>query len=290
MTRFADELFDDLMREHGSTLAGTRVPAAPKRHLASRPVLLAAGAGGVAAAAAAGTLVAGGGTPAYAVTAHPNGTVSLAVYGKAGISQANAKLQQLAGGRVVVVPVEPGCPGITSLRAPAVPVRDVRLSVDAKTGAISTLDTSGIPAGDIMVVGFQQSATGMSATSAWLTSAPVPRCVSIPPAPVPVPAGGSSQPVPPGSSAQPAPAGSSGQSAPAGSSGQSAAPARPPARPVPGGASAQPAAPGSSAQPVPFVPSGTGQAGSSARPVPRTTGPASGIATSPAPGAVPASR
>jgi hypothetical protein len=239
MTRFADELFDDLMREHGSTLAGTRVPPAPKRHLVSRPVLLAAGAGGVAAAAAVGTLVAGGGTPAYAVTAHPNGTVSLAVYEKAGISQANAKLQQLGDGRVVVVPIEAGCPGITSLRPPAVPVRDVRLGVDAKTGAISTLDTSSIPAGDVMVVGFQQSATGMSATSAWLTSGPVPRCVSVPPAPAPVPAGASSaQPVPGGASAQPVPFAPSG-------SGRTGSAARPvPETPGPASGTATSPAPG----------------------------------------------
>ncbi len=78
MTRFADQLFDDLMREHGSALAHTRVPAAPKRHLAARPVLLTAGAGGLAVAATVGTLLAtGGGTPAYAVTTHPDGTVTL---------------------------------------------------------------------------------------------------------------------------------------------------------------------------------------------------------------------
>ncbi len=283
MTRFADELFDDLMREHGPALAATRVPPAPRRHLASRPVLLAAGAGGVAAAAAVGTLMAGGSTPAYAVTAHPNGTVSLAVYEKAGISQANAKLQQLGDGRVVLVPVEAGCPSITSLRPPAVAVRDVRLGVDPSTGAISTLDTSSIPAGDIMMLGFLQSAKGMSVESAWLTSGPVPRCVSVPPAPAPapVPAGGASaQPVPGGSSAQPVPGGSSAQPAPGGSS----------AQPVPGGSSAQAVPGGAFAQPVPFVPSGPGQTGSAARPVPGTPGPASGAATSPAPGAVPASR
>ncbi len=87
MTRFADQLFDDLMREHGSALAHVKAPAARQaapRH--ARPVLLTAGAGGVAVAATVGTLVAGGGTPAYAVTAHPDGTVSLAVYQQSGIA------------------------------------------------------------------------------------------------------------------------------------------------------------------------------------------------------------
>lgn len=117
MTKFSDQLFDDLMQEHGQALAGVRVPAARERHV-PRPVLLTAGAGGLAAVAAVGTLVAGGGTPAYAVTTHPDGTVTLALYQKSGIPGANAKLSQVGDGRVVVVPVEPGCPSISSLPAP----------------------------------------------------------------------------------------------------------------------------------------------------------------------------
>lgn len=117
MTKFSDQLFDDLMQEHGPALAGVRVPAARKRHV-SRPVMLTAGAGGLAAVAAVGTLVAGGGTPAYAVTPHSDGTVTLALYQKSGIPGANAKLSQVGDGRVVVVPVEPGCPSISSLPAP----------------------------------------------------------------------------------------------------------------------------------------------------------------------------
>ena len=80
MTRFSDQLFDDLMREHGHGAGQDHGARGPKRHLTARPVLLTAGAGGVAVAAAVGTLVAGGGTPAYAVTTHPDGTVTLAVY------------------------------------------------------------------------------------------------------------------------------------------------------------------------------------------------------------------
>ena len=104
MTKFEDQLFDDLMREHGSTLTNARRPA-PRRHVATRRALLAVGGGGVAAAAAAGVLVAtaGGGapghsanlargtTPAYALTTHSNGTITLAVYQKSGIAAANAK-------------------------------------------------------------------------------------------------------------------------------------------------------------------------------------------------------
>ena len=72
MTKFEDQLFDDLMREHGSTLTHAKPPA-PRRHVATRRTLLAVGGGGVAVAAAAGVLVAtaGGNGPATAATRRP---------------------------------------------------------------------------------------------------------------------------------------------------------------------------------------------------------------------------
>ena len=56
MTKFADQLFTDLMWEHGSTLAQTRPPA-PRRPIASRRTLLAGGTGLVAVAATVGGFV-----------------------------------------------------------------------------------------------------------------------------------------------------------------------------------------------------------------------------------------
>src|ERR1700761_6237054 len=115
MTKFADQLFDDLMREHGAALAAP----APKRRLVTRPLLLTTGVAGAAAAAVAGVLVTGGGTPAYAVTSHADGTVSLAVYQQSGIAGANTRLRTLGDEQVVVVPVKAGCPSIDSLATPA---------------------------------------------------------------------------------------------------------------------------------------------------------------------------
>jgi hypothetical protein len=179
MTRFADQLYDDLMRDHGPALADTRPPVARPR-LASRRVVLTAGVGGLAVAATAGSLVAAGGSPAYALTTNPDGTATLAVYQQAGIAQANAKFRQL-GERVVVVPVRAGCPSISSLPRPAVPGKDTRISV--KTGRSAdgsiTVDAHGIPAGDIMVLGVQTTAHG-SQTGGVLTSGPAPSCVSLP--------------------------------------------------------------------------------------------------------------
>jgi hypothetical protein len=159
MSRFTDQLFDDLMREHGQVLASTKVPAAPKRHLAARPVLLTAGAGGLAVAATVGTLVAGGGTPAYAVTTHSDGTVTLAVYQQSGIAEANAKLHAL-GDRVVVVPVRSGCPSITSLPAPGVPAGQISVKTSGSSNGSVTVAAQGVPAGDILVMGVETTTSG----------------------------------------------------------------------------------------------------------------------------------
>ncbi len=152
MTRFADQLFDDLMREHGDGLARATMPPAAKRHLTARPVLMTAGAGGVAVATAIGTLIAGGGAPAYAVTTHPDGMVTLAVYQTSGIAGANSKLHQL-GDRVAVVPVEPGCPSISSLPTAGVPAAQISVEARASSDGSVTVDAQGVPAGDILVLG-----------------------------------------------------------------------------------------------------------------------------------------
>jgi hypothetical protein len=187
MTKFSDQLFDDLMREHGRALAHIARPAAARRHVTPRRALLAAGGGGLAAAAIAGTLVAGGSTPAYAVTKNPDGTVTLAVYQKSGIAGANARLRDMGDKRVVVVPVQAGCPRLDSLPAPAgAPAGQVAVRTSAANGPGSgtgtgsiTVDARGIPAGDILVVGSETSGDARL-TGARLTSGAAPSCVSLP--------------------------------------------------------------------------------------------------------------
>jgi hypothetical protein len=204
MTKFEDQLFADLMHEHRSTLAHTRLPAPPSRHVAARRTLVLAGAGGLGVAAAAGALVATSGgspahvasdaSPAYAVTTHPDGTVTLAVYQASGIAGANQKLHRL-GDQVVVVPVRAGCQPIGSLRPPKVaPHGHPSVSTGIGHGGSVTVNAKGIPAGDILVVGVETTTHGRLVTSlgaAKLTSAPAPSCVSLPSAPLP-PAGSES--------------------------------------------------------------------------------------------------
>jgi hypothetical protein len=221
MTKFEDQLFDDLMREHGSTLTNAR-RRAPRRHVATRRALLAAGGGGVAAAAAAaGVLIAaaaggapghsanlaGGTTPAYALTTHSNGTITLAVYQQSGIAAANARLRALGDRQVYVVPVGAGCPGMSSLPAPAVPLNGKHLSVQSgvSAGGSVTVDAKGIPAGDILVVAVETASNGNTRTSlgaGQLTTAPAPSCVSLPAPPAP--------PAPPGNGVSKTATGGSG--------------------------------------------------------------------------------
>jgi hypothetical protein len=202
MTKFADQLFGDLMREHGPALARIGPPAlsepalskpARGRHLATRRTLLAAGTACAAVAATAGVLAAGGGTPAYAVTANPDGTVTLAVHQESGIAGANARLRQLGDGQVVVVPVKAGCPSLRSLPAPAGPRSGhIPLQTTTSRDGSVTVKAKGIPAGDILVVGVETSAQGSTVTStggSTLTSPPAPGCVSLPSAPAPGTAG-----------------------------------------------------------------------------------------------------
>jgi hypothetical protein len=179
MTKFEDQLYADLLRQHGPALAATKPPASPRRHIASRGALLATGAGGVAVAATASVLATGGAAPAYALTTNHD-TITLAVYQESGIAQANARLRQL-GDHVVVVPVKAGCPSLGSLPKPAVPAKQVSLGVrGTKSGDGSiTVNAHGVPAGDILVVAVEVTAHGTQ-VAAGLTSPPAPSCVSLP--------------------------------------------------------------------------------------------------------------
>jgi hypothetical protein len=191
MTKFADELFTDLMREHGPALELVRLP---NRRKVPRPVWVAAGAVGLAGAITAGVTVAGGGSPAYAVTANGDGTVTVSIAQLTGVDGANGALRTL-GDPVVVVPVRPGCPALDSL-----PVADpgsrfqrtqISGSVSGRGGSSGTITVNarGVPAGDIVLVAASTGPNGMS-LAVKLIKGPAPRCVSGVPTPPVGPGGG----------------------------------------------------------------------------------------------------
>ena len=92
-------------------------------------------------------------------------------------------------GRVAVVPGRPGCPPIGSLPRPR---PAPHLSVTVGTGVTRhghrsvtvTISKGGIPKGDTMILAFSGNPRGGTSLGAGgIITGPVPRCVSLPPAP-----------------------------------------------------------------------------------------------------------
>jgi hypothetical protein len=130
MTRYTDNLWGDLVREHGRTLMQADRYAPGRPPLLRRPRVL---AGSTLALAAAGTalalgLTATGSTPAFAVTTTSNGSVLVNLNINSSLPQVNAKLtamgiheqvsiQMASGPAAASGPVsckaEPGAPGPT---------------------------------------------------------------------------------------------------------------------------------------------------------------------------------
>jgi hypothetical protein len=189
MTKFEDELFGQLMTEHGHRLPAVQGPA-PARRRTRRPVWLATGAAGAAAAATAAVMALGSAPAmaAYSVTQH-NGAVTVSVNRLSGVAGANTTLHAMRA-RVRVVPVRPGCPPIGSLPRPR-PAPHLSVMVASgvsKSGHRSVtvkIGKPGIPAGDTMILAFSGSG-GPGSTSlgaGGIITGPVPRCVSLPSAP-----------------------------------------------------------------------------------------------------------
>ena len=189
MTKFEDQLYQQLMTEHGHHLRAVRRPA-PARRRAWRPVWLATGAAGTAAAVTAAVMALGS-APAYAaysVTGHANGTVTVSVSRPSGVAGANAALRAMRA-RVRVVPVRPGCPPVGSLPHPRPaphPAVSVKTGVNGNGNRSVTvkLGKGGIPAGDTMILAFSGNPRhGTALGAGGIITGRVPRCVSLPPAP-----------------------------------------------------------------------------------------------------------
>jgi hypothetical protein len=188
MTNFEDQLLNDLMAKYQPALEGSQLsPRTARRRAMPRPAWLGVCAVGVASAATAAVVVLGGSPAyaAYAVTPHSDGTVTVAVYQASGVAGANARLHAL-GARVVVVPVRPGCPSISSLPHPTPLVHlSGRTKASTGTGGHRSISVRvrkpGIPAGDTLLLAFTPvSASGPSLGAGGLITGKVPSCVSLP--------------------------------------------------------------------------------------------------------------
>ncbi|HVT67711.1 MAG TPA: hypothetical protein VHF26_08185, partial [Trebonia sp.] len=161
-----------------------------------RLALAGGGAGALAVGLTVGLGAFGGtGSPAYAVTQQPDGTLTVAVKQLSAVPSANKKLRSLGqlGQRVVLVPVKAGCPSIDSLPAPKVspattgqsssgkvPAGTAGGNVQVNQDGSAAVRAQNIPAGDIEVLAV--AVTGHTVHMAdRLTSPPAPSCVSLPP-------------------------------------------------------------------------------------------------------------
>ena len=161
MTEFEDNLWLEVVREHGHELADARRPVRTHRR-ATRPQLLAGTTVGLVAVATAAALLLGASTspPAFAVTRHPDGTVTVKLRQPSGIAPANEKLAAM-GVRAQIAadtktPPQLVCPGGTvptiTFDPASIPSRDELVispgqsgggNAGAPTGASSGADTTG---------------------------------------------------------------------------------------------------------------------------------------------------
>jgi hypothetical protein len=186
MTKFEDQLFAQLMAEHGQQLR-TVQQRAPARRRFRRPIWLAAGAAGTVGGVTAAVMALGSAPAmaAYSVTRH-DGTVTVSVYRASGVAGANAALHRIHS-RIVVVPVRPGCRPIGSLPRPhPVPHSGVWITAGVNGHGHRSVSVKvtgrSIPAGSTLLLAFS-GGSGPGRTSlgaAGIITGRVPRCVSLP--------------------------------------------------------------------------------------------------------------
>ena len=146
MSSFEDGLWQNLMQQHGQELAaGNRIrPQQRRRPLVAAAALAVVGAGAVGVAT--GMF---GGTPAYAVTEHPNGTVTVSLKEIAAADQTNAELRR-RGIPIRVLPYTPDCANTKSYTVDESAPETARGDSNGATGV--TLDTTTVPRGDYAVI------------------------------------------------------------------------------------------------------------------------------------------
>lgn len=167
MTRFKDNLLNDLMREHGKT-----VEEAPVRNTRSaRPLLIAAGALAVAGVATVAITTNGNTPEAFAVTKNPDGSVTVTIRDIKGIDPANAKLREYGIG-AKAVRMSRDCPPLDESKMDL--LDDYKLPRTSEDGSV-TMSPGDIPEGYTVLLGISNMpnrGTGLGFTGPHRTPAP----------------------------------------------------------------------------------------------------------------------
>ena len=181
MSSFEDRLWEELVRDHRHELmydvAGER-----RRRRVRRPALAAAAAMLAAALAAALLWLGGGrGEPAYAVSQHPDGTVTITIRRLVGVQGADAQLAQL-GVPIRTVASEAACTiqlsRYTPDRVPAKRYERIRRLV-GPGGAAVKVRPEAIPPGDTLLLSASRRSNAAVALRAQLYRGPAPPCLPL---------------------------------------------------------------------------------------------------------------
>ncbi|HET6870726.1 MAG TPA: hypothetical protein VFH80_32745 [Solirubrobacteraceae bacterium] len=165
MSTFEDRLWSELVREHGHQMQSATISVRPHRR---RPALI-TGTALATAVAAAAVLVftATSSTPAYAVTPHSDGTVTVTLNDVKAIAALNAELAR-DGIAARAIPLTADCP-VHGFPNP------MPAGTNPSTYTI-TIVPSQIPAGYTAVVAVGENASGQIALAQGAFRSPVPVC------------------------------------------------------------------------------------------------------------------
>ena len=171
MTRFKDNLLNDLMREHGQTLED--VPE--QRRRSARPLLAAAGVLAIAGAATVAITTSDNTPAAYAVTKNADGSVTVTIKDIKGVDAANAKLREYGIG-AKAVPMSRDCAPLDESKMDL--LGGYVLPRTSEDGSV-TLSPGDIPAGYKVLLGVSNlpnRATGLGLTGP--IREPAPDCLA----------------------------------------------------------------------------------------------------------------
>lgn len=190
MSEFQERLWSELVRDHAAMLAYPAGFGDPWRQLpiveprgsrrmslpTLRPGRLAGVLGAIAAVAVAvtvATVTSSTSSAAYAVTPHPDGTVTVTISELTGVTGANAQLSKL-GVPVRVAAVQAGCPAPTSI-VPMAPSLGGTIAHGEGQGILTRPDL--VPPGETLVLAARLVGADIFYTFALYRGVP-PTCVS----------------------------------------------------------------------------------------------------------------